>query len=96
MILLAVIATMSDTKITKHGKDTLARMPSRQLLYTSTGLPGLNLEKMQVFTVVNNYIANGVSFGAESAQYDKNIQDVEKMINSIKIDGDAMDNIQVN
>ena len=71
-------------------------MPSRQLLYTSTGLSGLNLENVQVFTVVNNYIANGVTFGAESAEYDKNIQDLEKMINSIKIDGDAMDNIQVN
>lgn len=52
-------------------------MPSHQLLYTSTGLPGLNLEKMQVITVVNNYTANVVTFGAESAEYDKNIQDVE-------------------
>ena len=69
---------MSGTiKITKHGKDTLVRMPSHQLLYTSTGLPGLNLEKMQVITVVNNYTANVVTFGAESAEYDKNIQDVE-------------------
>jgi len=94
---LAAFTNMSDTiKITKQGKDTLAGLPAHQLLYTSTGIPGLNLEKMQVFTVVNNNTAYVVTFGAESAEYDKNIQDVEKMINSIKIDRDAMENVQVN
>ena len=88
---------MSDTiKITKQGKDTLAGLPAQQLLYTSTGIPGLNLEKMQVFTVVNNSTAYVVTFGAETAEYDKNIQDVEKMINSIKIDRDALENVQDN
>lgn len=88
---------MSDTiKITKQGKDTLAGLPAHQLLYTSTGISGLTLEKMQVFTVVNNNTAYVVTFGAEQAEYDKNIQDVEKMINSIKIDRNAMENVQVN
>jgi serine/threonine-protein kinase len=88
---------MSDTiKITKSGKDTLAGLPAHQLLYTSTGIPGLNLEKMQVFTVVNNNTAYVVTFGAEQAEYDKNIQDVEKMLNSIKVDRDAMKNVQQN
>ncbi len=88
---------MSDTiKITKQGKDTLAGLPAHQLLYTSTGIPGLNLEKMQVFTVLNNNTAYVVTFGAEQAEYDKNIQDVEKMINTIKIDRDAMQNVQEN
>lgn len=88
-------SNMSDTiKITESGKDTLAGLPAHQLLYTSTGIPGLNLEKMQVFTVLNNNTAYVVTFGAEQAEYDKNIQDVEKMINSIKIDREAMDNIQ--
>src|SRR5687767_1084454 len=88
---------MSDTiKITKQGKYTLAGLPGHQLLYTSTGIPGLNLEKMQVFTVINNNTAYVVTFGAESAEYDKNVQDVDKMINSIKIDRDALENIQTN
>jgi hypothetical protein len=94
---VAAFTNMSNTiKITKQGKDTLAGLPAHQLLYTSTGIPGLNLEKMQVFTVVNNNTAYVVTFGAESAEYDKNIQDVEKMINSIKIDRDAMENVQDN
>jgi serine/threonine-protein kinase len=88
---------MSDTiKITKSGKDTLAGLPAHQLLYTSTGIPGLNLEKMQVFTVLNNNTAYVVTFGAEQAEYDKNIQDVEKLINSVKIDRNAMENLQEN
>ena len=88
---------MSDTiKITKSGKDTLAGLPGHQLLYTSTGIPGLNLEKMQVFTVLNNNTAYVVTFGAEQAEYDKNIQDVEKLLNSIKIDREAMENVQEN
>ena len=88
---------MSDTiKITKQSKDTLAGLPAHQLLYTSTGIPGLNLEKMQVFTVINNNTAYVVTFGAETAEYDKNIQDAEKMMNSIKINRDAMENVQEN
>ena len=94
---LKAFNNMSDTiKITKQGKDTLAGLPGHQLLYTSTGIPGLNLEKMQVFTVINNNTAYVVTFGAETAEYDKNIQDVEKMINSIKIDRDALENVQAN
>jgi hypothetical protein len=94
---LKAFNNMSDTiKITKSGKDTLAGLPAQQLLYTSTGIQGLNLEKMQVFTVVNNNTAYVVTFGAEAAEYDKNIQDVEKLINSIKIDRNAMQNVQEN
>jgi hypothetical protein len=94
---VAAFTNMSNTiKITKQGKDTLAGLPAHQLLYTSTGIPGLNLEKMQVFTVLNNNTAYVVTFGAETAEYDKNIQDVEKMINSIKIDREAMANAQEN
>ena len=90
-------SNMSDTiKITQQGQDTLSGFPAHQLFYTSTGIPGLNLEKMQVFTVINNNTAYVVTFGAETAEYDKNIQDVEKMIGSIKIDAEAMENAQEN
>ncbi len=88
---------MSDTiKITKSGKDTLAGLPAHQLLYTSTGIQGLNLQKMQVFTVVNNNTAYVVTFSAEDSEYEKNIQNIEKLINSVKIDRDAMENVQEN
>ena len=51
---------------------------------------------MLVFTVLNNNAAYVVTFGAEQAEYDKNIQDIEKLINSIKIDREAMENVQEN
>lgn len=94
---LKAFNNMSDTiKITNSGKDTLAGLPAHQLLYTSSGIPGVNQEKMQVFTVVNNNTAYVVTFGAEQAEYDKNIQDVEKLLNSIKIDREAMENVEQN
>ena len=63
---------MSDTiKITKQGKDTLAGFPAHRIEYTSTGIPGLDLKKMQVFTVLDN-VAYVVTYGAEQDEYDKN------------------------
>jgi hypothetical protein len=76
---------MSDIHMIKSEKDTLSGLPAHRLEYTSTGIPGLNLKKMQVFTVVSN-TAYLFTYGAEQTEYDKNIQDVEKLINSIKID----------
>ena len=51
---------------------------------------------MLVFTVLNNNAAYVVTFAAEQVEYDKNIQDIEKLINSIKIDREAMENVQEN
>lgn len=59
------------------------------------GIPGLTLEKMQVFTVLI-ITAYAVMSGAEQDEYDKNIQDAEKLINSIKIDRNVMENVQQN
>lgn len=92
---LNAFKNMSDTiKITKSDKATLAGLPAHQLLYTSTGIQGLNLQKMQVFTVVNNNTAYVITFGAEASEYQKNIQDIEKLINSVRIDRNAMKNVQ--
>jgi eukaryotic-like serine/threonine-protein kinase len=94
---LKAFNNMSDTiKITKSSKDTLSGLPAHQLQYTSTGIPGLTLQKMQVFTVVNNNTAYVVTYGAEIPEYSKNLQNVEKMINSIKIDEKAMENVKEN
>ena len=86
---------MSDTiKILKSDADTLAGIPARELIYSSTGIPGLNLQKMQVFTVLNNNTAYVVTYGAEQPEFQRNIQNIEKLINSIKIDGNAMKNVK--
>jgi serine/threonine-protein kinase len=76
--------SMSDISITKSGEGTLAGIPAHQVEYTSTAIEGLDLKKMQVFTVIDN-IAYVVTFGAEQSEYDKNIQDAENLINSVRI-----------
>ena len=50
---------------------------------------------MQVFTVVNNNTACVVTFGAEKSQYQKYLEDVEKLIKSIRIDTSVMKNAEV-
>ena len=44
---------------------------------------------MQVFTVVEN-VAYVVTYGSEQDQYDVYIQDMENLVNSIRIDRDAI------
>lgn len=46
--------------------------------------------------VVNNTTTYVVTFGAKAPEYDKNMQDVKKLINSIKIDREAMEIAQEN
>jgi hypothetical protein len=88
---------MNDTiKITQSRSDTLAGLPAHKLEYTSSAFKGLNLKKMQVFTVVNNNTAYVVTYSAEDSQYDKNLPAIEKMIKSIKIDTNAMKNVKEN
>jgi hypothetical protein len=92
---LKAFNNMSNTiKITKSGKDTISGMPAHQLIYTSTGIQGLTLQKMQDFTVVNNNTAYVFTYGAEVPQYSKNLQNIEKMLNSIKIDEKAMEDVK--
>ena len=63
---LKAFNNMSDTiKITKSSKDTLSGIPAHQLIYTSTGIQGLTLQKMQDFTVVNNNTAYVFTYGDE-------------------------------
>ena len=92
---LKAFNNMSDTiKVTKSSNDaSLSGIPAHRLEYTSSGIPGLNLKKMQVFTVVNNNTAYVVTYGAEEPEYQKNLQDVQKLINSINIDPNALKNL---
>jgi len=86
--------SMSDITLLKEGKSVLAGFPAHQMEYTSTGIPGLNLMKLQIFTVINN-VAYVVTFGAEQAEYDKNLPEAEKLINSIKINSSDFNDVPV-
>jgi hypothetical protein len=93
---LKAFNNLSNIKILNSSKDTLAGLPAHQLIYTSSAFPGLDLKKMQVFTVVNNNTAYVVTFSGEEPQYDKNLPVIEKMINSLNVDKDVVKDLKQN
>ena len=80
--------SMSEINIIESGNDTLSGLPASHVYYTSTGIPGLNLKKLQLFTVLNK-TAFVVTYGAEQSEFDKNFPIVEKLINSINISSNS-------
>jgi eukaryotic-like serine/threonine-protein kinase len=81
---------MSDTiKVFDSSPTTMGGLPAHKLVYTSSGIPGLNLKKMQAFTVVNGNMAYVVTFSAEDSQFNRYLPDVEKMVSSMRISEQA-------
>lgn len=92
---LKAFGNLTNAKIEQTGKDTLAGIPATQIVFT-TSQQGVNQKKMQVFTVINNNTAYVVTFAAEASEYDDVLPDFEKMLNSIKIDRAAIENVAEN
>jgi len=92
---LKAFGNLTNAKIEETGKDTLAGLPATQIVFTTT-LQGVNQKKMQVFTVINNSTAYVATFAAEASEYNDSLPDFEKMINSIKIDRAAIENVAEN
>ena len=68
---------------------SLSGLPAQEIVYTSN-LQNLNLKKMQIFTIVNGNTAYVVTFGAEESHFNEYIPEIKKMINSIRINSQAM------
>jgi hypothetical protein len=51
---------------------------------------------MQVFTVINNNTAYVATFAAEDSEYNDSLPVFEKMVNSLKIDRSAIENVAEN
>ena len=82
---------MSDTvEIFESSPTTLSGLPAHEIVYTSSGIEGLNLKKMQLFTIVNNNMAYVFTFAAEEPQFNKYLPDIQKMISSIQINEQAV------
>lgn len=88
---LNAFRNMSDTvQIFESSPTTLSGLPAHEIVYTSSSTPGLNLKKMQVFTVVNDNMAYIITFSAEDPQFNKYLPDVQKMISSVQINEQAV------
>jgi hypothetical protein len=92
---LKAFENLTNAKIEETGKDTLAGLPATQIVFTTT-LQEVDQKKMQVFTVINNNTAYVATFAAEASEYNDSLPDFEKMINSIKIDRAAIQNVAEN
>jgi PsbP-like protein len=87
---LNAFSTMSDTiTVLESSPGTLSGFPAHELIYSSS-LENLNLKKMQIFTIVNDNAAYVVTFGAEESQFNKYMPLIMKMVNSIRINQQAM------
>jgi eukaryotic-like serine/threonine-protein kinase len=88
---LNAFRNMSDTiEIFESSPTTISGLPAHEIVYTSSGIEGLNLKKTQLFTVVNNNMAYVFTFSAEEPQFNKYLPDVQKMISSIQINEQAV------
>jgi serine/threonine-protein kinase len=87
---LNAFSTMSDTiMVLESSPSTLSGLPAHEIIYSSI-LGNLNLKKMQIFTIVNDNTAYVVTFGAEQSQFNKYIPVIMKMVNSIRINQEAI------
>ena len=87
---LNAFSTMSDSiMVLESSPSTLSGFPAHEIIYSST-LENLNLKKMQIFTIVNDNTAYVVTFGAEESQFDKYIPVIMKMVDSIRINQQAV------
>jgi PsbP-like protein len=87
---LNAFRSMSDRiSILESSPSTLSGLPAHEITYTS-GLQNLSLKKMQTFTIVNDNTAYVVTFGAEESQFNKYIPAITKMVNSLRIDQQAI------
>ena len=76
-------------RILESSSSTLSGLPANEIIYTS-GLQNFDLKKMQIFTIVNDNTAYVVTFGAEESQFNKYNSVIMKMVNSIRINQQAM------
>jgi hypothetical protein len=87
---LNAFRTMSDSiSILESTPRTLSGLPAHEIIYSS-GLQNLSLKKMQIFTIVNDNTAYVVTFGAEESQFNKYNPVIMKMVNSIRINQQAI------
>ena len=87
---LNAFSTMSDTvRILESSPSTLSGFPAHEIIYSSS-MENLNLKKLQIFTIVNDNTAYVVTFGAEESQFNKYNPVIMKMVNSIRINQQAL------
>jgi eukaryotic-like serine/threonine-protein kinase len=81
---LNAFRNMPNIRLLQSFPNTLAGLPAHMVVYSENS-EGIVIEKMQIWTIVDNNTAYVVTVGAEQTQFWRYLPTVEKMINSIQI-----------
>jgi eukaryotic-like serine/threonine-protein kinase len=81
---LNAFRNMPNIRLLQSFPNTLAGLPAHMVIYSENS-EGIVIEKMQIWTIVDNNTAYVVTVGAEQTQFWRYLPTVEKMINSIQI-----------
>ena len=85
---LNTFLNMPNIRLLQSFPNTLAGLPAHMVIYSENS-EGIDIQKMQIWTIVDNDTAYVVTFGAEQTQYWRYLPAVEHMINSIQINKPA-------
>jgi hypothetical protein len=85
---LNAFRNMPNIRLLQSFPNTLAGLPAHMVVYSENS-EGIVIEKMQIWTIVDNDTAYVVTVGAEQTQFWRYLPTVEKMINSIQINKPA-------
>jgi eukaryotic-like serine/threonine-protein kinase len=81
---LNTFRNMPNIRLLQSFPNTLAGLPAHMVVY-SENVDGVDIQKMQLWTIVDNDTAYVVTFGAEQTQFSTYLPAVEQIINSIQI-----------
>jgi len=85
---LNTFRNMPNIRLLQSFPNTLAGLPAHMVVYSENS-EGIEIQKMQIWTIVDNDTAYVVTFGAEQTQFLRYLPTVENMINSIQINKPA-------
>jgi hypothetical protein len=91
---LNTFRNMPNIRLLQSFPNTLAGFPAHMVVY-SENAEGINIQKMQIWTIVDNDTAYVVTVGAEQTQFSRYLPTVEKMINSIQINKPAATSVGI-
>jgi eukaryotic-like serine/threonine-protein kinase len=81
---LNTLRNMPNIRLLQSFPNTLAGLPAYMVVYSENS-EGIDIQKMQIWTIVDNDTAYVVTFGAEQTKFSRYLPVVEQMINSIQI-----------
>jgi hypothetical protein len=92
---LAAYRNASAIQIIESTPTTLASQPAHRIVYTDNSLEGIKLEKIQVWTIINNSKVYVITFSGEELKYLDYLPEVQNIISSFSITNNTNNKIAI-